>query len=120
MPTAIYETDATTRTRFRPPSDPIEAPAVQQRFSTSTVTYRAFVTSFPTNIRVPMTREDDDAALIPDWAAIVAAVGAVVSAVAFVSAWLTDSGVALLALTAGLLFFAWGMAAAEKAIINRD
>lgn len=67
-----------------------------------------------------MTNADDEARLIPDWAALVTVFGVVITAASFVAAWITDSGLATATLTVGLALVAYGMSAAEKAISHRN
>jgi hypothetical protein len=57
-----------------------------------------------------------EAEKIPDWAALAALLGAVLSIVGFISACFTSSGFATLGLTIGLILVAVSMNAAEHAL----
>jgi Flp pilus assembly protein TadB len=58
----------------------------------------------------------DEAARIPDRAALLVLVGSVAAVIGFVAALFWDSGFATLILTAGLVVAAIGMRKAERAI----
>jgi|SRR5215469_16548880 len=66
------------------------------------------------------TSDDLEADLIPDWAAITVAIGALVAIGGFVSAFFRDDGWPVLALTFGLIAVAIGMKAAENAITAKS
>ena len=62
----------------------------------------------------------NEADLIPDWAAILVAIGAAVAAAGFVAAWFTEGGFSTLVLTVGLLLVAGGMAGAEDVVGGQE
>jgi hypothetical protein len=82
-------------------------------------------TDSPRNRRNPvneplLTKPGVSGALIPDWAALLFAVGAFLAVGGFLSAWFTDSGIATLIMTIGLAACTAGMNAGERAIADAD
>jgi len=101
---------------YKPPEVPIGAPTPYKSFSTGGWSDADFfLFNYGTGLK-----NETDVELIPDWAAILVAVGAPVALGGFVAACFTTSGLATLVLTAGLLLLAGGIAGAEEVIADRD
>ena len=65
--------------------------------------------------REVMSREEK-AALIPNWAALLFASGVLIAITGFLAAWLFNSAIPLMIMTAGLACSAAGMHTAERRI----